>query len=81
MREDAELWKRILEYMVRMKTGIEEINMKVYDKDDIATTIWLTENKKQSIVNPHSRSETGRFIIHRRDRGEYASDHDQTILL
>jgi len=58
MWEDAELRKRILEYMVRMKTGIEEINMKVYDKDDIDTTIWLTENKKQSVVNPHSRSET-----------------------
>jgi len=57
MWEDAELRKRILEYMVRMKTGIEEINMKVYDKDDIDTTIWLTENKKQSVVNPHSRSE------------------------
>jgi len=57
MWDDAELRKRILDYMVRMKTGIEEINMKVYDQDDIDTTIWLTENKKQSVVNPHGRSE------------------------
>lgn len=56
MWEDTALRKRILEYMVRMKTGIEEIEMKDYDQDDIDTTVWLTENKKQSVVNPHGKS-------------------------